>query len=357
MVRALSRPTTLRAVPADDFALADEEPAADRHEAAIDHPLSGEAAPAETGIVPEPRRHSFPGHEHIVATDDAATVAAEESVPIGVPTAGRARDVTMPPADPSGQLTAERPTRFTTLEEEQARRRAEHRRPWLIVAAQVGALVAVIGGFTAAVFYLSKPPSADDLYQAISAGIDSEEEASLLEVAREIDEFLQRYPDDARADELRQYQQRLDLDKLERKLYRQARLNGASDASLLPVEQLYLQAVHVAQRSPDEAVSLLQSLVDLYGPNQDDDANEEAAAVVQLAHRKLAALKAQIAEQRDRELASMTERLTAAKNLAETDPQQAAAMYRAIIDLHADDVWAAAVVDEARRQLAELNER
>jgi hypothetical protein len=40
--------------------------------------------------------------------------------------------------------------------------------------------------------------------------------------------------------------------------------------------------------------------------------------------------------------------------LADSDPQRAAAMYRAIVDLHSHDEWAAEVVQEASRQLARL---
>jgi hypothetical protein len=135
---------------------------------------------------------------------------------------------------------------------------------------------------------------------------------------------------------------------LERKLYWQARISGASDSSLLPVEQMYLQAMNIAEHSPDEAMTSLRSLVDLYGPESAGENSERIAAVVQLADRQLAALDEQIAERRERQLASLKERLEAAARLSKADPQQAAAMYRAMIDLHAAEAWAESAVEEAR---------
>ena len=94
---------------------------------------------------------------------------------------------------------------------------------------------------------------------------------------------------------------------------------------------------------------MLQSIVDLYGPDAGNKEKAQVAAVVQLANRRLEALQAQIVEQHE----GQKERLAAAARLSESDPPQAAAMYRAIIELHADDAWAADVVSEARSRLGE----
>jgi hypothetical protein len=76
--------------------------------------------------------------------------------------------------------------------------------------------------------------------------------------------------------------------------------------------------------------------------------------VVQLAKRRIEALQTTIAKERDVQLADLRERIQAARDLAGSDPEHAAAMYRAIIDLHANDAWAAEVVQEARGHLAKL---
>jgi serine/threonine-protein kinase len=353
MVRALSRPA------ADDFALAPDEPPATRDvpgagrapSAAIEATLPATNVASSAAAAPS---SSNPRRQSAIASDHAATVAADEVLPIRRPTAGAAHDATMPPSGDLATIPVERQARFTTLEEEEARRRAEHRRPWLAIAAQLAALVAVLGTFVAAALYLSRPPSADALYDAIRERVDSEDAASLSDVAGEIDEFLKRYPADTRTRELKQYKERIEIDRLERRLYWQARLSGASDSSLLPVEQMYLRAMNIAEHSPDEAMTRLRSLVDLYGPASAGENSERIAAVVQLADRQLAALDEQIAERRERQMASLKERLDAAARLSETDPQRAAAMYRAMIDLHAAEAWAEGAVEEARRRLLEI---
>jgi hypothetical protein len=146
----------------------------------------------------------------------------------------------------------------------------------------------------------------------------------------------------------------MDLDRLHRRLHRQARERGAIDAELLPVEQLYLRAMKLAENSPEEASAMLQSLADLYSPDGDDGADAQTTTLARLARRQLAALREQTAAQRERQLALLQERLAAAEKLSPTDPRQAAAMYRAIVNLHQSDEWAAEVVVVARERLAEL---
>jgi hypothetical protein len=261
---------------------------------------------------------------------------------------------------------------FTTLEEEEARRAAERDRPWLLVGAQLAGIVAVLGGLVAFAIYMSRPPSADDLYDTISSQLDGDADTPQLNIEDEVEKFLALYPDDERADEIERHKERLDLDKLERRLYRQVRENGTLDASLLPVEQLYVQSLDARQSAPDEAAAMLQSLIDLYqtapqlesdrrpprsaeGARKAWDDQVRTATVVQLAKRRLAALKDDLAWQRSRELESLRERMSAAQRLADSDPQQAAAMYRAIINLHERDKWADKIVAEARSRLTELD--
>jgi hypothetical protein len=179
------------------------------------------------------------------------------------------------------------------------------------------------------------------------------------------------YPNDSRAAELVRYREQVQLDKMERKLQREARGNGSAESDLIPAERLYLRAVSIANDSPEYALATLNALSDLYGAEathggDDDasnsqtaepdhgDANERMKIVVQLAKRRIAALQTTITKRRDVQLADLRERVQAARDLADSDPERAAAMYRAIIDLHANDAWATEVVQEARSQLEKL---
>jgi serine/threonine-protein kinase len=358
MVMALSRPA------ADDFALATDQPG-DQHLPENGGSLADE--PTRDGsLLAQPRGGRGPGgiapSNVTGASQDAVTLAAEESRAQQAPLSVAAS--TAPNIPPTAAI--ERPTRFTTLEEEAARHQAEHRRSWLVGAAQWAALLAVIGAMISAVLYVSRPPSADKLYASISAQVDTDDDVSLALVEREINDFLTRFPDDPRSDILRTYEERIELGRLERKLRRQKTGGVPADASLLPVERAYLRASLLAESSPEAALNMWASLIDLYGPavlpddasagatQEEREAAARTASVVQLARRRIESLRADVAKQQEHELASLKERLAAATRLTKTSPDQAASMYRAIIDLHAEDAWAKTVVDDARARLEEL---
>ncbi len=353
MERALSRPTTLRAVPADDFALAKDQAAADRAEPGFDYSLATEPTQAEAEVARPPNSPGLaPGSGALpraMTAQDAATRAAEELTP-GRPPTGNMPIAAAPATDGAAPSAAERSAHFTTIEEEEAKRRAEQRPPWLLVVAQLAALAAVLAGTVAVVLYLSRPPSADDLYGAITKRVENEEDPSIGNIASDIDAFLARYPHDPRKLELQRHKERIELDKLERRLHRQARESGATDPTLSPVEQLYLEALSTAEISPDAAAGKFQSLLDLFGHEASDDVKAQSSAIVQLAKRRLTDLT----QQRKRRLESLRERIEAGERLSKSDPQTAAVMYRAIIDLHQHDAWAEEVVTESRRRLAQL---
>jgi hypothetical protein len=365
MVKALSRPA------ADDFALASEPHVADPLDAVPDHTQDVDATQLE---VPRNRpntpRGEIESKSHLDRNAfDVATLAADEETSGHPLTVDAVRQ-----AQAGSSFTTPRPTipagHFTTVEQEEERRRAEGQRSWLAIASQLAALVALLGGMGAVAMHLSQPPSADDLYRTIVKRGITADDASVANVEREIEEFLRRFPADSRALELTKYRDRLALDKAERRLQRDAR-GGNAHAQLLPAERLYVQAIGLAETAPDMAIMRLQSLADLYGPDvsaSNDNGGPEAqndthevsgtdarvAIAVQLAQRKLAQLRDDLAKQHEAQLAALHERLDTAQRLAESDSKRSAAMYQAIIDLHHRDAWAAEVVTTARERLAEL---
>jgi hypothetical protein len=292
-----------------------------------------------------------------LATQDAATLAAEDASLSQL--AANKESVSLAANKDAAALAIERRARFTTLEEEEARLRAQQRRSWLQIALQLAALTAVLAGMVFLAMYITRMPSADQLYATITERGDDDEQASLITVEDEVREFLRQYPNDPRVPEVQRYYERLELDKLERRqrrLRREARESGAADTSLLPAEQLYLKAMDAAETSPDKAAELLQLLVDLYGPrSQAEPSDDDVAAIVALANRRLKSLRDDLAKMHERQLAVLRERLDAALELSKSDATKAARMYRAIIDLHADDDWAKQLVEEARSRLRELD--
>jgi serine/threonine-protein kinase len=320
MVMALSRPAH------DDFALDGDHLPADTHEPKSDHSLAIDVTKSESQLIhpqePAGLAAGSPPTARPIDSQDVATLAADEVVRNRA--VSEERPAAALPTDGAAPQSAARAARFTTVEAEEAQRRAEQQRSWITVALQLAGLATVLGGMTALAFYLSRPPSADELYRTIKSTSSSDDDASLGNVEREINEFLKMYPNDSRAAELVRYREEVMLDKAERRLQREARGGGGAGRT-------------TEIRSPD--------------------ANKRVKIVVQLAKRRLAASQATIARQREVQLADLKERVQAAKDLVESDPQRAAAMYQAIVDLHANDSWAVDIVQEARSQLDKVEEK
>jgi eukaryotic-like serine/threonine-protein kinase len=370
MVNALSRPA------ADDFSLASEQPPSAPGLSENREPLSIEvtqAEPSPTGARVDNAAADGPNRTvNARASQNAATLAAGES-PSKLPQRGAAASPepnTVTPPQPT-----ERPARFTTVEEEESLRRAQQKRSWFLIAAQLAAFVALLTAIGGAIVFLSRPPSADKLFAAISKSAEVGDDASLVKVEGEVDSFLGRFPQDPRAESVRGYRERIELEKLDRRLQRQSRDGSSTNAPLLPAEQLYLEAIGQAANSPEKSLAVLAALVDLYGADapikadgaapaatdgtadQGREANSRTADVVQLAKRRLQSLQADLTKRHTQQLAALNERLAAADRLRTTRPNQAAAMYHAILNLYDGNDWAAPAVELARKRLAELDKR
>ena len=366
MAMALSRPA------ADDFALAGDHP--DSAQAAEDanQSLAIETTQVESGEVSPKTSHTSIERSMRSATSpasqNAATLAADEVLSRQVPQFSGSAIV--PNANTLRQATLNRPTHFTTVEEEEATRREQQQRSWLLIAGQLVVTAAVLSAIGAIAWHLSRPPSADKLYASVMSRIDSDEGGSLAQVENEVNDFIARYPDDPRVGQFKRYKERIELDKLERKLQRKTRGSAATDPTLLPSEQLYLRAAAMADAAPDSSLAMLESMVNLYGVDsprgtpagqsgtskkgRGNDETARTADVVQLARRRIDTMRLELNRQRQRELTALNERLGAAEKLATTDASRATAIYQAIIDLHQSDKWAESVVARARSRMAEL---
>jgi hypothetical protein len=73
-----------------------------------------------------------------------------------------------------------------------------------------------------------------------------------------------------------------------------------------------------------------------------------------LAERELTKLRKSIGARAKEQLPMLRDRLLAAERLQATSPAEAAAMYRALIDLYVDQPWAAELIGEAREQLKSM---
>ncbi len=282
--------------------------------------------------------------------NDVSASHGEAAAPVIQAAETRPVDGNKPPAlAPSSAAVAAAPAApttsgravFTTVEEDLARRQQQPARSWFVVALPLVGLALAIAALGGLGLYLSRPASPDQLYERISSHADADDGDSMRAVEREIGEFVARFPQDPRAAELRPYQQRIELDRMNRRLQLQARRGGLADPALRPVEVLYLEAMNTASSSPEQAIEMLESLIKLYSSDDKQSTNQRRAMCVQLAERQLAQLREDVAKLTSRQLAAIRERLTAADALASEHPTQARDMYQAIINLYGDRPWAA----------------
>jgi eukaryotic-like serine/threonine-protein kinase len=286
---------------------------------------------------------------------EAATIAQPEA-----PVAPSIAPPTPVPARPKG-------TRFTTVDEDVRRRqRQEEQESHVALIARWVALFVLIGGMGWGGWKLFRPASSDELYARITSTIEREGDEDLRLVETELNEFMERFPNDPRKEELSGYVSQLEFQRLQRKARTRSRVAGVK--SLGPIEQLYLSALGMVETDPARAAAMLSSLIDLYDPlsvtadGQVTTGNDRSALAqddrrwLVLARQELKKLNDQARADARQELPAIEERLAAAKVVAGARPEQAKKMYQAIIRLYRDAPWAAPAVKKAQAALDAMEE-
>lgn len=324
---------------------------------------------------PKPAPAEEPRAKTIVPDDPEATMAAEDLEELELSDSG----YDGPTLADEGQLAAVLPTaslrsaatsaaavgtvappvrtRFTTVDEETQRQEEQAQAERRILALQLAGLLAALAVLAWIGWKLTRPPSADALYRQIVEAVERDGNAGLVAEASAIDSFLERFPNDSRAGEVDKIQDNVELLRLERQLMAQARWSTKGEDS--HVAEVYLRAVALQDSDPARAAEILHDLLDLYKPAgaAPDKLSDEDGRFLTLAERQLAKLEGQASDQAASQLPALRERLRTARSIEAARPEQAAAMYSALIDLEADRSWAAPVVDEAKERLQELGER
>ncbi len=180
------------------------------------------------------------------------------------------RDSGHPPTTddtPSGEAFEEaeiRPARFVAIDsDEQCRRETlgEVAAGW--ISPHTWLLAAALAATGLAVWYFSQPPSADRLYQRIAAVAHKPRPETVRWGEKDLQTFLEQYPNDPRADEVADW--RDDLQDFERQRRAGIRVRaGERSVELSPIERVYMEALSQASLDPPLAERKLQALIDLY---------------------------------------------------------------------------------------------
>ncbi len=254
-------------------------------------------------------------------------------------------------ASPSSVTASQR--HFTIVPDQPTYGRAESRPTWVVVT-QATALLLLLAGVGWGVAWAMRPATADQLFEQISQAAEQGDQ-QLLARQEEVQEFLDRFPDDPRAAELQPLTEQLALVETERRMMTLLRRRAQSDS---PLEALYLEAMRDAKDNPERAAEQLRSIIDLMDAALGLDAsdNEVNQAMLPLAQLQLERLDERIADRAKAQLPFLQERLERARDVAKTNPQAARAICRAIISFYQHRPWASAVVAGAEALLSELDD-
>lgn len=240
-------------------------------------------------------------------------------------------------------------THFTTFDEEAQKRATRPTAPdestslWLKVAPVLLGGMAIVAGL----WYVTRPLTADQLYRKIAAVAKSDEPRALSSVEDKMDEFLIRYPNDTRRDEVTALREDLRLYRLQRQYERRARLQ-TNNKSLNPVQRAYLEATRLATNDPAAAARKLQALLNVFSGAKN---NKDVEQCLKLAREQLKQLQASAKELSKTQLKELFEMLDRADQLQATKPDQAAAIRRGIIELFGGKLWAEPAVQRAHAAL------
>jgi eukaryotic-like serine/threonine-protein kinase len=247
-----------------------------------------------------------------------------------------------PEAKPEAKEPPKPATRFVAVREDELGR-PEIEEPVPIFSLSTVVLIVALLLVGGGMWYFLQPPTADGLYNRIVSRVGDESIESVRSAEEDIQRFLDEFSNDPRAKKIRGYQREIELYQMERKL--------AQAENPTPAERAYADAIAYEQAEPEKCAAKLQALVDLY--TGQSDLSGPAGNCVELARRHLKQVRQEIAAVTAEQLPQLQARLDRADELKATEPDRAAAMYRAVVELYSPKPWAAPAVERAKAALAE----
>jgi len=213
------------------------------------------------------------------------------------------------------------------------------------------------------VYYLVQPVAPEVLYARITATIREDEAADgyspalLRSAKKDIKKFLGDYPNHPLAEQIRVYQDELDLSEHERRLER--RMQFSALRSLSPVERTYVSILTSSPNDPERMIGKLRAFIAVFQSVRTSEESADlhrhtsgpVAICVELARRRLKKIEQDVAEINAEQEQVVRRRLDEAADCNSTDPARAEGIRQGIIELYQNNRWAKDLVEEARKLL------
>jgi hypothetical protein len=251
-------------------------------------------------------------------------------------------------------------TRFTavTKKDFDLYEEEEKKRPVFSLPTILTSTMLMIVGLT--VYYLLQPIPPERLFKRITAAIQKGEMAEgyslpmLRSAQSDIERFLSDYPDHPAAEQVRDYQEELDLLEHERRLERRM-----GSRLLSPVERAYVDALNSSPNDTEQTIVKLRAFIAVFQPvylSSDTMLKPHLTSspmeiCVELASRRLKKLEQEFAEMVEEQEQFLRRRLEEADRLDLSHPDRAMEIRRGIIELYESRRWASGLVEEAKSHL------
>lgn len=275
-------------------------------------------------------------------SDDMIIVSPEEPTVMSVGNVGPTRLVEGM-ADDDEELTSN--THFQTVNDAQSESGVfANRHPWtdqdLVGLGKIIAMAAVLVFGCILFFWAMQTPSPDELYLDALSGNTTAMQA-----------FLQLYPNDRRYTEVEDLQMGTKLRGMLKRLNAQEKL-GITDLS--PSEESFVSVMEGRELNPTLAAGKIEKWLNVYDSDADSDAsNLELGEMIAMAKREQQRLLERAPLNAiDKRAGNLLSRVRRA--LESDDPVQVRKELNAIIDMFKESEWAGPAVDEATRQLKEI---
>ena len=213
-------------------------------------------------------------------------------------------------------------------------------------------LLTVLGGLMGGIWYSSQPLSPDDLYARI---IDAADDTSSPSLAKNVDRFLEKYPDDTRIDAVKGIKEEVDISKLQRLFEIRAR-GRPETGSLSPIEVHCNEAFRMHREgNVAGAIEKLKGIQLLFGSDIRSDIRIQRS--MELVSRLLPQWEEELEKKVLGLRADLEARLDHADEVLATTPEISREIWTGVQTLHREDAWAADLFKRATTNLGKLLEQ
>ncbi len=244
-------------------------------------------------------------------------------------------------------------TRFTIVEDESRSRKygdgsltsqAQKASNWTSV---IG-LLFLIAASIVAIYFFSRSPSADQLFDKISTAIETASDDELFNIEPFITRFESLYPQDERIAGLAAVKEEIEEQRTIRRLLRRSKAVG-SEAEMDPVEQAFLDCTRAQQQDTELAKRKLTAFLTVF--NRPDRLTTRQQKLVEIASRMLKKLDTGSDAKLNPARELLNEQIDWADSNLKGEPR--AVFYRSLIELYGDKAWSAPAIDRVRELLTE----